>query len=82
MLADLKGGVVGGLTQVAMGSTKGGIPFAIQGTTSSPRFIPDMKGVAGSVAQGILGQVTGGKNSQTGNAVDAITGLFGKKKPK
>jgi len=82
MLADLKGGIVGGLTQVAsMGNSKG-IPFAIEGTTSSPHFIPDIKGVAGGIAQGILGQVTGGKNSQTGNAVDAITGLFGKKKAK
>jgi hypothetical protein len=44
MLADLKGGVVGGLTQVAaLGSGKGGIPFVIEGTTSNPHFIRDMK---------------------------------------
>jgi hypothetical protein len=44
MLADIKGGVAGGLTQVAsLGSGKGGIPFAIEGTTSNPHFIPDMK---------------------------------------
>ena len=56
MLADLKGGVAGGLTQVAtLGSGKGGIPFAIEGTTSNPHFIPDMKGVAGGIAQGAFG---------------------------
>jgi hypothetical protein len=49
MLADLKGGVAGGLTQVAsLGGGKGGIPFAIEGTTSNPHFIPDMTAVAGT----------------------------------
>jgi hypothetical protein len=83
MLANLQGGMVGGLTQMAsMGGSKG-IPFSISGTTSNPHFVPDMKGVATGVAQGILGQVMGGKGgngSQTNNPVDAITGLFGKKK--
>ena len=81
MLADLKGGMMGGLTQVAsMGNSKG-IPFSIDGTTSNPHFVPDMKGVATGVAQGILGQVMGGKNgSPDNNPVNAITGLFGKKK--
>lgn len=82
MLADLKGGVVGGLTKVsAFGSGKGGIPFAIDGTTSSPHFVPDLKGVAGGIAQGALGQVMGGKNAIK-NPADALTGLFGKKKQK
>ena len=83
MLANLQGGMVGGLTQMAsMGGSKG-IPFSISGTTSNPHFVPDMKGVATGVAQGILGQVMvgkGGNGSQTNNPVDAITGLFGKKK--
>ena len=81
MLANLQGGMMGGLTQVAsMGGSKG-IPFAISGTTSSPHFVPDMKSVATGVAQGILGQVMGGKNgSPDNNPVNAITGLFGKKK--
>ncbi len=62
MLADLKGGVAGGLTQVAsLGSGKGGIPFAIEGTTSNPHFIPDMKGVAGGIAQGALGDAKAGR---------------------
>jgi AsmA protein len=80
MLADLKGGVVGGLTQVAaLGTGKGGIPFAIEGTTSNPHFIPDMQRVAGGIAQGALGQVMGGKNAVKGNPAAAISGLLGKK---
>jgi AsmA protein len=80
MLADLKGGVAGGLTQVAtLGSGKGGIPFAIEGTTSNPHFIPDMKGMAGGIAKGAIGDVMGGKNALTGDAANAIGGLFGKK---
>jgi AsmA protein len=85
MLANLKGGVAGGLAQVAgMSSGKGGIPFSIAGTTSKPEFVPDLKGMAGGVAgsalQGVLG---GGKvpGAKTGSAVDALGGLLGKKKP-
>jgi AsmA protein len=86
MLANLHGGVAGGLAEVAgMGSGKGGIPFSIAGTTSKPEFVPDLKGMAGGLAgsalQGVLsgGKVPGGK---TGSAVqDALGGLLGKKKP-
>jgi AsmA protein len=81
MLADLKGGMMGGLTQVAsMGNSKGGIPFSIDGTTSNPHFVPDMKGMATGMAKGILGNVTGGQNGSAASPVNALTGLFGKKK--
>jgi AsmA protein len=85
MLANLQGGVVGGLSQVAAtGSGKGGIPFAIGGTTSNPQFTPDMAGMVGGVggmASGALqgavsGKVPGVKNVPT----DALGGLLGKKK--
>ena len=80
MLADLKGGVAGGLTQVAaLGSGKGGIPFAIEGTTSNPHFIPDLTGMAGGIAKGAMGDVMGGKNALTANPASAIGGLLGKK---
>ena len=80
MLADLKGGVAGGLTQVAaLGSGKGGIPFAIEGTTSNPHFIPDLTGMAGGIAKGAMGDVMGGKNALTANPANAIGGLLGKK---
>jgi AsmA protein len=85
MLADLHGGVAGGLTQMAgMGSSKG-IPFSISGTTSNPHFVPDIAGVAGSMAQGAVGEALKGK-SATGSpanaAAGALGGLLGKKKPK
>jgi AsmA protein len=80
MLANIKGGVVGGLTQVAaLSSGKGGIPFAIEGTTSNPHFIPDIQGVADGIAQGALGGVMGGKGALKGNPANVIGGLLGKK---
>ena len=85
MLANLQGGVVGGLTQVAgVGSGKGGIPFSIAGTTSKPEFVPDIKGIATGLAGNALQDVlSGGKagTGKTGSAIDALSGLLGKKKP-
>ena len=89
MNASLSGGAVTGLTQLAGigGGGKGsGIPFFIQGTTSDPKFVPDVKGMVGGQLKGglggALGGLMGGKNS-TGSSpspVDALGGLFGKKK--
>ncbi len=76
MSASLSGGVGGGLTAVTGG--KGGIPFFIQGTASQPKFVPDVKGmVTGRLGQ-LGGQVPGGQNTQ--GLVNAVGGLFGKKK--
>jgi hypothetical protein len=80
MLADLKGGMVGELTKVAAMGGKEGIPFSIEGTTSNPHFIPDVRGAAGGIAQGVLGQVISGKNGAKESPADAVMGLFGKKK--
>jgi AsmA protein len=81
MLADLKGGLGGALTEVATlgggGKKGGGIPFMIEGTTSDPKFVPDVKGLAeGAVQQAIGGKL--GKQAQ--NPAGALQGLF-KKKP-
>jgi AsmA protein len=85
MLANLHGGMAGGLAQVAgMSSGKGGIPFSIAGTTSKPEFVPDLKGMAGGMAGSALqGVLSGGKvpGAKAGSAVDALGGLLGKKKP-
>jgi AsmA protein len=84
MVANLQGGVAGGLTQVAgLGSNKGGsgIPFSITGTTSNPSFVPNVAGVAGSVAKGAIGNAISGKTEATKGA-GALGGLLGKKKPK
>jgi AsmA protein len=80
MLADLKGGAMGGLTQVAsLGSGKSGIPFAVEGTTSNPHVVPDMTRVASGVAKGALGEVTSAKKVLNGSPQNTIGGLLGKK---
>lgn len=70
------GGAVGGLTQLAGLGSKGtgAIPFTIQGTTSDPKFMPDVKGMMGSQVKGLL------KPGTQGNPLEGLTGLFGKKK--
>jgi AsmA protein len=79
MTANLSGGAVTGLTQMAGlgGKGTGSIPFLIQGTTSNPVFMPDVKGMVGGQLKGLMqGNQTGDQN----NPLGAITGLFGKKK--
>ena len=80
MNANLSGGAAGGLTQMAgLGSKGGSVPFMIEGTTSDPKFVPDVKGMAGSaVEQAISGKLPGA--GQGNNPADALGGLFGKKK--
>jgi len=81
MLADLHGGMVGGLSKVAGGTSgKGGIPFAIEGTTSSPKFIPDVGGVVGGLAKSQLGNVAKGEVPGAKDLSKGLGGLLGKKK--
>jgi len=81
MNANMSGSSVTGLTQMAgMGSKGGSIPFFIQGTTSDPKFVPDVKGMAGGLLQGVLGG-KGAAGDQKNSLGDALGGLFGKKKP-
>jgi AsmA protein len=54
------------------------IPFLIQGTTSDPKFVPDVKGIAGSLMQNAL---SGNKNGQK-NPLGGVTDMFKKKPPK
>jgi len=77
MSANLSGGAVTGLTQMAGlgGKGTGAIPFTIQGTTSNPSFMPDIKGMAGSQLKGLL------QGNDKSNPLGGLTGLFGKKKP-
>lgn len=84
MQAAMSGTTVSGLTQLAGLSGKGAtIPFFVQGTASDPKFVPDVKGMLSSglgknLGKGLGSQVPGGQNAQ--GAVNAITGLFKKKK--
>ena len=73
MNAKLSGSVVTGLTQVAgLGNKNGTIPFFIHGTTSDPKFEPDMKGM--------LKSQFGNMKQNPADVVNGISGLFGKKK--
>jgi AsmA protein len=88
MLATLSGqsglaSTLGGLTgRKVSGNAK--IPFTIQGTTSDPKFIPDVGGMMGGMVQsqagGLLKNNPLGNNPQTQGITDALGGLFGKKK--
>ena len=82
MVADLHGGMVGsGLSKVAGArSGQGGIPFAIEGTTSSPKFIPEISGgVVGGLVKGELGNVTEGQIPGK-NVANGLGGIVGRKK--
>jgi AsmA protein len=57
------------------GGDRGGVSFMIQGTTSDPKFVPDVGSVAGAAVKGALQQSVSGKSGgKTG-------GIFGKRKP-
>ena len=87
------GGLGGLLNKVAGSGCKSGltVPFQVKGTTADPKFVPDVGGLAADMFKSKLGCLGGsstaaGANSQANpsanpNAVDAITGLFKKKKP-
>lgn len=79
MAASLTGGAVTGITQMAGLGGRGAsnIPFTIQGTTTNPTFMPDVKGMVGGQLKDILGGKTGDQNN---NPLGGLTGLFGKKK--
>jgi AsmA protein len=84
------GGVLG-----AIGGGKGNckgttIPFLIHGTTADPKFVPDVGGIAASLVKSQLGCAGGaassvaklpGQGQNPADAVNALGGLFKKKKP-
>ena len=80
MLANLHGGIVGGVSKVAAASSgKNGIPFTVEGTTSDPHIVPELGGVAGNLAAGALKGVAGGATGAATAPAKAIGGLLGKK---
>jgi AsmA protein len=78
MTANLAGAALTGLTQLAgMGNKGASIPFFIQGTTSNPSFRPDVQGML----NGRLKSMVPGQGQTAANPlVNALGGLFGKKK--
>ncbi len=82
MLANLHGGVVGGLSKIAGGSSgQGGIPFAIEGTTASPKFVPEVGGAVAGMAKGELSDIAKGQVPVPGakNLTKGLSGVLGKK---
>jgi len=82
------GGLAGILGKVAGGGCVSGltVPFQVKGTTADPKFVPDVGGLAAEMFKSkcLPGSTAAGAKSQANpseNAVDAITGLFKKKKP-
>ncbi|HET7889968.1 MAG TPA: AsmA family protein [Candidatus Sulfotelmatobacter sp.] len=57
----------------------GAVPIAVSGTTSDPKFMPDVKGLA----SGLLKNALNGKTipGQQQNPINNVMGLFNKKKP-
>jgi len=79
MGANLSGTTVTSVTQMAGlgGKGTGNIPFKIEGTTSDPKFVPDVGAMATSQLKNLTKPgVQGGQ----ANPVDSVMGLFGKKK--
>jgi AsmA protein len=77
-------GILGSLSRLAGLKTGGGIevPFFIRGTTSEPKFVPDTKGIAGSLldsANSGRGE-TAGQSNPSQNLGDTLRNLFKKKK--
>jgi len=61
-----------------------GIPFGVTGTTSDPKFTPDVKGIATGLLGGILGVkgtpgAQGQNQNQQQNPLNSVMGLFKKK---
>ena len=56
-----------------------GIPFGITGTTSDPKFTPDVRGLAtGFLQNALAGQNKQGQQNQN-NPLNSVMGLFKKK---
>ena len=87
------GGAAGGLLgncKNASGGSGPTLPFQIKGTTSDPKFIPDVGGVAAGMLKSQLSCFGGASQAKASpqqqqqnpsNPLDAIGGLFKKKKP-
>jgi AsmA protein len=85
MLAKPKSGELapaaagGGVARAVSFAQASGIPFRIQGTTSNPVFVPDMSRAMKNAASELKETVSSPENLK--KAADAISGLFGRKKP-
>ncbi|MEO8050335.1 MAG: AsmA family protein [Acidobacteriota bacterium] len=68
----------GGLLASVNPSGNTSVPFFIQGTSSQPKFLPDVKGLVEGIAQQKLAPLT---NTDIGKQATGILDMFRKKKP-
>jgi AsmA protein len=68
----------GGVLNILNPSGSTSIPFSIQGTSADPKFVPDIKGMVGGIAEQRLKPLT---NTDIGKEATGIIDLFKKKKP-
>ncbi len=83
--ASTAGMLAGILSQVTGGKSTAGttIPFLIKGTTSNPKFVPDVEGLALEIlrSQAVsAGAPTAGSQQQAGNPLGALGDLLQEKK--
>src|SRR5216683_3253332 len=87
--AGAAGGLLGNCKNASGGSGPT-LPFQIKGTMSDPKFIPDVGGVAAGMLKSQLNCFGGGSQAKASpqqqqqnpnNPIDALGGLFKKKKP-
>jgi AsmA protein len=83
-ISGVLGKATGGGSGCKSGTT---VPFQIVGTTSDPKFIPDVGGLAAGIVKSQLGCAAGLGSGATKNAgpapadaIKSLGGLFGKKK--
>ena len=85
------GGILGALAGGGGGCNSGlKVPFQIKGTTSDPKFVPDVGGIAKDFFKSEFGGCAGGGSGKTKaqgqgqsptDAISALGGLLKKKKP-
>ncbi len=75
MRANLR---TGAMLDIVNPSGKTSVPFSIQGTSAEPKFVPDVKGLIGGIAEQKLKPLT---DTDIGKQATGIIDLFKKKKP-
>jgi len=67
----------GGVLTILSPGGQTAVPFSIQGTSSEPKFVPDIKGIVGGMTVGKLKPL----DSDIGKEATGVVNLFRKKKP-
>ena len=68
----------GAILDIVNPSGNTSVPFSIQGTSSQPKFVPDVKGLVGGIAAQKLAPLT---KTDIGKEATGIMDMFKKKKP-